>query len=80
MAQLQEAQRKSEQLQKVIGSKNIQSAYTASRAGQDDELKGLRARLIELDSQIIEARGRFSDQHPSVINLLQKRDEIRALY
>ena len=80
MAQLQEAQRKSEQLQKVIGSKNIQSAYTASRAGQDDELKGLRARLVELDSQIIEARSRFSDQHPSVINLLQKRDEIHALY
>jgi polysaccharide biosynthesis transport protein len=80
MAQIQEAQQKSEQLQKVTGSKNVQSAYVASRAGQDDELKALRTRLIELESQIVEARGRFSDEHPSVINLLQKRDSTSALY
>ncbi len=79
-AQLQEVQRKNEQLQKVTGSENIQSAYLASRVGQDEELKALRARLIEIKSQIAEARSHFSDQHPSVISLLQKQDEIRNLY
>ncbi len=80
IAQIQEAQRKGEQLQKVIGDKNIQSAYVASRVGQDDGLKALRARLVDIDSQIADARSRFSDQHPTVINLLQKRDETQALY
>jgi polysaccharide biosynthesis transport protein len=79
-AQLQEAQQKSGQLQGIIGSSNVQSAYVASRAGQDEELKQLREKLLELETQVIDARARLGDEHPDLLALVQKRDESRKLY
>ena len=79
-AQLQEAERKSGQLQSIIGTSNVQSAYLASRAGQDDELKVLRGKLTDLETQVIDARSRLGDRHPDLLALVQKRDETRALY
>jgi polysaccharide biosynthesis transport protein len=79
-AQLQEADRKTGQLQSIIGTNNVQSAYLASRAGQDDELKTLRGKLTELETQVIEARSRLGDRHPDLLALVQKRDETRTLY
>ena len=79
-AQLAESQRKSGLLQGVIGVNNVQTAYLASRAGQDDELKTLRGKLTDLEAQVIDARSRLGDQHPDLLALMQKRDETRSLY
>ena len=79
-AQLKEAQRKSGLLQGVIGVNNVQTAYLASRAGQDDELKTLRGKLTDLEAQVIDTRSRLGDQHPDLLALTQKRDETRSLY
>ncbi len=79
-AQLKEAQRKSGLLQGVIGVNNVQTAYLASRAGQDDQLKNLRGKLTDLEAQVIDTRSRLGDQHPDLLALTQKRDETRSLY
>lgn len=79
-AQLSEAQKKSGQLQGIIGVDNVRTAYITSRAGQDDELKTLRAKLTDLESQVIDARSRLGDQNPDLLALVQKRDETRTLY
>ena len=79
-AQLSEAQRKSGQLRGIIGVDNVQAAYITSRAGQDEELKALRAKLTDLETQVIDARSRLGDQNPDLLALVQKRDETRTLY
>lgn len=79
-AQLKEAERKSGLLQGVIGVNNVQTAYLASRAGQDDELKILRGKLTDLEAQVIDTRSRLGDQHPDLLAITQKRDETRSLY
>ncbi len=79
-AQIQEVERKSQLLKGIVGSKGVEEAYRASRAGQDDELKALRAKLTEMETQVIDIRSRLTDENPAVIDLIQKRDELRALY
>jgi succinoglycan biosynthesis transport protein ExoP len=79
-AQLREAQSKSQQLQQVVGSSDIQSAYQEARVGQDEELKVLRTKLTELNAQVAEARSRFKDDHPRLQELLSARDKMRQLY
>ena len=79
-AQLQEAKAKQSSLQTVAGVDNVQSAYISSRVGQDDQLKDLRTRLTELDAQVIDKQSVLSDQNPTLIALIQKRDQLRALY
>lgn len=79
-AQLKESQKKTGQLQGIIGINNVQAAYLTSRAGQDEELKSLRGKLTDLESQVIDARSRLGDQNPELLALVQKRDETRAFY
>ncbi len=79
-AELSQSQRKSGQLQSIIGINNVESAYLTSRAGQDDELKALRTKLTDLEAQVIDARSRLGDQNPDLLALVQKRDETRTLY
>jgi polysaccharide biosynthesis transport protein len=79
-AQLQEAQTRSGLLQRVTGVNNMQSAYIAARVGQDDELKALRTKLTDLETQVIDMHSRLGDQNPELLALIQKRDETRALY
>lgn len=79
-AQVSESQKKSRQLQGIIGVDNVQTAYIASRAGQDEQLKALRIKLAELETQVIDARSRLGDQNPDLLALVQRRDETRSLY
>ena len=79
-AELSEAQKKTGQLQSIIGVNNVQTAYITSRAGQDEELKALRGKLTDLEAQVIDARSRLGDQNPELLALEQKRDETRAFY
>lgn len=79
-AQLQEARNKDQSLQQVVGVNNSQGAYIAGRVGQDEQLKELQKQLTSVEIAITDARFRWTDEHPNVLALLHKRDELRGLY
>ncbi|AUT03556.1 chain-length determining protein [Nostoc sp. CENA543] len=80
IAQLQEARSREASLRQLTATKNINNAYTSVRSGQDEQLRSLRAKLTEIETQLIEARLQFTDNHPKVVSLLGQREQIRALY
>ncbi|BCL39486.1 GumC family protein [Nostoc sp. MS1] len=79
-AQLQEARSRDASLRQVTDAKNINTAYVSVREGQDEQLKALRTKLFDIETKLIEARTKFKETHPTVLDLVQQRDEIRALY
>lgn len=79
-AQLQEARSRDASLRQVTEAKNINTAYASVREGQDEQLKVLRNRLTDIETKLIEARTKFKEAHPTVLDLVQQREEIRALY
>lgn len=79
-AQLQEAQGRDASLQKITNAQPPDKAYESVRAGQDEELKKLRAKLAELDTQLIQARLRFTESNPVLISLVEQREAINKLY
>ncbi len=79
-AQLQEAQARVRSLEQVTGLRNVQSAYTGGRIGQDRELSDLRAQAANLDSELATMRSRLTDSHPQIQSLLEERQAIRSLY
>jgi len=44
------------------------------RSGQDEELKSLRAKLTELESELAIKRSRFTDNNPALLTLIEQRD------
>jgi polysaccharide biosynthesis transport protein len=78
--QLTEARSRDASLRQITDTKALDTAYSAVRSGQDDEIKKLRARLADQETQLIEARLKFTEDHPTVVNLLQQRDALRNLY
>lgn len=78
--QLTEARSRDASLRQITDTKALDKAYSAVRSGQDDEIKKLRAKLAEQESQLIEARLKFTENHPTVVKLLQQRDALRSLY
>lgn len=78
--QLQEAQTRTGMLKEMTGFDSPERAYVASRIGQDKELADLKTNLINIESQIIESRAKYQDNHPQVQSLAQQRDDIRTLY
>jgi capsular exopolysaccharide synthesis family protein len=79
-AQLQEAKVRNNSLGQITDSGTLKSTYAAVRTGQDQELKSLRAKLTDLESQVAIARSRFTKNNPTLLTLLEKRDATRALY
>ena len=78
--QLQEAQTRTGMLKEMTGFDSPERAYVASRIGQDQELADLKAKLVSIESQIIESRAKYQDNHPQVQALAQQRNDIRTLY
>ncbi|MGI8504525.1 MAG: GumC family protein, partial [Hassallia sp.] len=79
-AQLQEAKGRDASLRQITDTKSLDKAYTSVRGGQDEQLKTLRAKLTELNTKLIEARLRLTENHPSVIALVEQRDNLNKLY
>ncbi|MBO3460921.1 polysaccharide biosynthesis tyrosine autokinase [Aetokthonos hydrillicola Thurmond2011] len=79
-SQLQQARSQSASLRQITDSKGINRAYATVRGGQDEQLKALRSKLIEVQTKLIEARMRFKDDSPPVKNLLDQQQSLRALY
>ncbi|ABA20476.1 Lipopolysaccharide biosynthesis [Trichormus variabilis ATCC 29413] len=78
--QLQETRSRDASLRQVTDAKNINTAYASVREGQDEQLKVLRTKLTDIETKLIEARTKYQEAHPTVLDLVQQRDEIRALY
>ncbi len=79
-AQLQEAKGRDASLRQITDAKSLDKAYASVRGGQDEQLKTLRAKLTELNTKLIEARLRLTENHPSVIALVGERDQVNKLY
>ncbi len=79
-SQLQDAKVRNNSLRQTTNTDTIKKAYATVRAGQDEGLKQLRAKLAELESQVAVSRTRLTDNNPSLIKLLQQRDATRTLY
>jgi polysaccharide biosynthesis transport protein len=79
-AQMQESRSRNGQLQQVIGVDNPTVAYAAARVGQDEQLRSLRVRLVDLEAKVIENGARLGDQHPDLLALKEQRDQTKNLY
>jgi polysaccharide biosynthesis transport protein len=79
-AQLQEVKGRDASLREITDAKSLDKAYASVRRGQDEQLKTLRAKLTELNTKLIEARLRLTEDHPTVIALLEQRDQVNKLY
>jgi polysaccharide biosynthesis transport protein len=79
-AQLQEIKARDASLRQITDSENLNKAYSSVRSGQDEEIKKLRANLSEVENKLIQARMRFTEDHPNVANLVGERDALRAMY
>lgn len=80
VAQLQETRSRDASLRQITSSPNLGNAYASVRSGQDEELKALRSQLTELEPKIIQARQKFTDDHPTVASLLAQRQAIQTTY
>ncbi len=79
-AELKQAKARENSLRRTTDAGTLKNTYASVRIGQDEELQRLRARLADLDSQIIVLRSRFKDDHPTLLPLLQQREATRTLY
>ncbi|MBD2526695.1 polysaccharide biosynthesis tyrosine autokinase [Nostoc sp. FACHB-133] len=80
MRELQEIQSRTRSLEGITKAGNLKNAYSAVRGGDNEELKKLRDKLVELEAQVVEARVRFTENHPTLLNLIERRDDLRQLY
>ncbi len=56
-----------------------QQAMNSLRLSQNKEYQGLREKLSEINTAIAVARGDYTDDHPAVKSLLEKRQELIAV-
>ncbi|MDZ8105828.1 MAG: polysaccharide biosynthesis tyrosine autokinase [Nostoc sp. DedQUE12a] len=78
--QLQETRSRDASLREITTTKSLSNAYASIRGGQDEQLQKLRTKLADLQTQIATVRLRFTENHPSLILLLQQQQALNALY
>ena len=79
-ASLQQVRSQENSLREITDANSLRSAYSSIRSGSDEELVKMRSALAELERQFIEARLKFTFNHPQVMELAQKRDAFRQMY
>ncbi|MBW4616217.1 MAG: polysaccharide biosynthesis tyrosine autokinase [Desmonostoc vinosum HA7617-LM4] len=80
VAQLQQTRSRDASLRAITNSPSLSNAYAAVRGGQDEQLQKLRTKLTDLGTQVIDMRLRFTENHPTLIKLVQEQQAIKALY
>jgi len=78
--QLQERRSRDASLREITTTQSLGNAYASIRGGQDEQLQKLRTQLADLQTQIATVRLRFTENHPSLILLLQQQQALNALY
>lgn len=79
-SQLQAVRSREASLRQITQAGSVKNAYATVRSGQDEELRKLRANLAEIEQKIIQARTTMTDDHPTVVQLIQQRDGVSSLY
>lgn len=79
-ALLEQVRSQENSLREITDAQSLNSAYSSVRGGLDEELVKMRASLADLERQFVEARVRFTLDHPQVIELAEKRDAFRQIY
>ena len=79
-ALLEQVRSQEASLREITDEKSLDSAYSSVRSGLDEELVKMRASLADLEREFVEARLRFTFNHPQLIELAQKRDAFREMY
>ncbi|MGB3638470.1 MAG: polysaccharide biosynthesis tyrosine autokinase [Rivularia sp. (in: cyanobacteria)] len=79
-ALLEQVRSQENSLREITDAKSLNSAYSSVRSGLDQELVKMRASLADLERQFVEARLRFTFNHPQVIEFAEKRDAFREMY
>lgn len=79
-ASLEQVRSQENSLREITDANSLSSAYSSIRSGSDEELVKMRSALAELERQFVEARLKFTTNHPQVIELAQKRDAFRQMY
>ena len=79
-ALLEQVRSQETSLREITDEESLDSAYSSVRSGLDEELVTMRARLADLEREFVEARLRFTFNHPQLIELAQKRDAFREMY
>ena len=79
-ASLQQVRSQENSLREITDANSLRSAYSSIRSGSDEELVKMRSALAELERQFIEARLKFTFNHPQVMELAEKRDAFRQMY
>ncbi len=80
LTQIKEQEAKVNSLKQIAKVNDAESAYTRGRIGQDRQLEDLRTQLIDVESELAAARSNFTDNNPTVIALLEKKEKILSLY
>lgn len=78
--QLQETRSRDASLREITTTRTLGNAYASIRGGQDEQLQKLRTKLADLQTQVATTRLRFTENHPSLILLLQQQQALNALY
>ena len=80
LTQIKEQEAKVNNLKQIARVNDAESAYIEGRIGQDSQLERLRSQLTDVEAELAAARSNFTDNNPTVIALLEKRDKISNLY
>ncbi|MDY6901224.1 MAG: polysaccharide biosynthesis tyrosine autokinase [Cyanobacteriota bacterium] len=79
-ALLEQVRSQENSLREITDANSLNSAYSSIRSGSDEELVKMRSALAELERQFVEARLKFTTNHPQVMELAEKRDAFRQMY
>jgi polysaccharide biosynthesis transport protein len=67
-------------LKEITKTPNVGGGYASVRTGQDEELKQLRTKLVDLEGKVAAMRLRFQDNYPNLKQLIGELNITRELY
>ncbi|AFY99672.1 GumC family protein [Calothrix sp. PCC 6303] len=78
--QLASVTSESNSLKQITKIPNVGGGYASVRTGQDEELKQLRTKLVDLEGKVAAMRLRFTDDYPALKQLIGELKIARGLY
>ncbi len=80
VAKLKETTATRDLLKQTAGVDNLDKADQVLRIGKDEAIQKLQTQLQELEAKISNRRSYLTDKAPELQNLLEERDDLRAVY
>jgi polysaccharide biosynthesis transport protein len=79
-AQLASVTSQANSLKEITKTSSVGGGYASVRTGQDEELKQLRTKLVDLEAKVAAMRLRFTDDYPTLKQLIGELSITRQLY